>query len=397
MNVLFIWILWVCVLGLVAVFGGLYLALLLLYAATNWARSREIRPADGALPGLTVYLSALNEEDAIEGRLSNIVECVYPRELLEILVFSDGSRDRTAEVARTFASRGDGLRSVRVVEWPENQGKFAAQNAAAGLACFDVLVSTDAESRFERGFLRAIGEAMRAGDVGVVGGELQARVGEEGRSPIARLIAEYRRLENRLRALESDLGVLAKTDASCVAYRKQIWSEIEEFEDLDQVVLFMARASGFRALHSREAVCTELPHTRMAQEFRRRARMTRKALLSTRKRWPLGTALTYPMFSVVYFAHKLLRYFSPFLWVGALVSTTALARSYASMQVCAWLMWGLVGAAVIELASRKLAGRGIGLGLPAAFFVSNAGFAWGVLGWVAGDRSGRHRPTRHQQ
>ena len=49
----------------------------------------------------------------------------YPPELLEIIVSSDCSTDRTDEIAAAFADRG-----VRLHRQPERLGKTAGQNAA---------------------------------------------------------------------------------------------------------------------------------------------------------------------------------------------------------------------------------------------------------------------------
>src|SRR5215470_227692 len=57
-------------------------------------------------PLVSVVISAFNEEDSIQARLENLLALDYPREQLEIVVGSDGSTDRTAEIAASFAPRG---------------------------------------------------------------------------------------------------------------------------------------------------------------------------------------------------------------------------------------------------------------------------------------------------
>src|SRR5262245_47471392 len=63
--------------------------------------------ADADLPDVTLLIAAHNEERWIRERLQNALEQNYPRDKVEVLVASDGSRDATVEIARQFAdSRG---------------------------------------------------------------------------------------------------------------------------------------------------------------------------------------------------------------------------------------------------------------------------------------------------
>src|ERR1700694_5050873 len=87
-------------------------------------RPREVRRADFT-PAVTMIVTAYNEERDLAAKLENTLTLDYPRELLEIIVASDCSTDRTDEIARAFAERG-----VRLVRQSQRLGKTAAQNMA---------------------------------------------------------------------------------------------------------------------------------------------------------------------------------------------------------------------------------------------------------------------------
>lgn len=75
-----------------------------------------------ATPELSVVIPAFNEERRLGGTLEKVLAYLEGRRLgFEVLVADDGSRDRTAAVAETFAARG-----VRVLRLPRNRGKGAA-------------------------------------------------------------------------------------------------------------------------------------------------------------------------------------------------------------------------------------------------------------------------------
>ena len=62
-------------------------------------------------PAVSLFISAYDEEKAIVARLENLARLRYPRERLQILLGSDGSSDRTAELARSVGLKGLGCMS----------------------------------------------------------------------------------------------------------------------------------------------------------------------------------------------------------------------------------------------------------------------------------------------
>ena len=52
-------------------------------------------PADDALPPLTLFIAAYNEEDVVDEKMRNCLELDYPTDKLHILWVTDGSNDHT--------------------------------------------------------------------------------------------------------------------------------------------------------------------------------------------------------------------------------------------------------------------------------------------------------------
>ena len=67
--------------------------------------TKTVAVDDGYLPSVAVIVAAYNEEDAIERRVANLRELDYPAELVEIIVTSDASTDRTEELAAAAGAR----------------------------------------------------------------------------------------------------------------------------------------------------------------------------------------------------------------------------------------------------------------------------------------------------
>src|SRR6266403_5797775 len=101
-----------------------YVGYPLLITLIAWLRPRNIQRAHRE-PSVTIIITAYNEERALATKLENTLALDYPRELLEIIVASDCSTDRTDDIVREFSARG-----VRLCRQPDRLGKTAAQNAA---------------------------------------------------------------------------------------------------------------------------------------------------------------------------------------------------------------------------------------------------------------------------
>src|SRR5215831_18584084 len=75
------------------------------------ARARP-RPVDrdDITPSVALIVSAHDEGAVIGRRIENLLELDYPPELLEIVVASDGSTDRTNDIVRDIAGREQRVR-----------------------------------------------------------------------------------------------------------------------------------------------------------------------------------------------------------------------------------------------------------------------------------------------
>src|ERR1700730_15968963 len=84
-----------------AVVGYTWILYPLLLRLLNLLPSRFGGPANSAqVPFASIIIAAHNEQETIAEKLQNCRELEYPQDRLEIVVASDGSTDRTAEIVR---------------------------------------------------------------------------------------------------------------------------------------------------------------------------------------------------------------------------------------------------------------------------------------------------------
>src|SRR5579872_521041 len=111
------WAFWISIVVLAYVHAGYWAILHLL-------PGRRRAPHPASRPAVTLIIPAHNEEKCLAGKLRNALDEIdYPRELLEVIVVSDGSNDGTIEIARSFESRG-----VRILEFEHRRGKASVLN-----------------------------------------------------------------------------------------------------------------------------------------------------------------------------------------------------------------------------------------------------------------------------
>ncbi|MBK1632461.1 hypothetical protein CKO31_17280 [Thiohalocapsa halophila] len=332
---------------------------------------------EASAPAITVYFSALNEEDNVTRRLDNIFETEYDASKIRVIVVSDGSTDRTADRARAYIQSHPG-RSINLVELAETKGPAFAQNLVPSISETEIVVATDADAIFRRDTLVRLVSPFQDARVAVVGAVVIYQ--DPSNSSLGYGYGKYRGIERKLRSWESQLGILVKVDGPCVAYRLSIWQELKPFEALDQVICLWAQLRQLHAVQADDAVCYDWANQTSAQELRQRARMTRKALLSTFHRWGLRETLTHPLFSIALWLHKLVRFFSPALLIMFL--TSALVQWGLNFL---WLLIVLaLGLAPIRQARKALY----------AFGLAQVSFALGLWSWAMGDKTGAYAPTR---
>src|SRR3954468_15351928 len=193
---------WVCAGLLAYTHVGYPLVLALL------ARGRRVPPAIelGQLPAVSLIVAAHDEEQVIAAKVANALALDYPRELLEVIVASDGSTDRTAQVAREAGADV-------VLDLPR-AGKVPAQNAAAEAATGRLLAFSDANATWEQRALLELVAPFGDQRVAYVCG--QARLLDQGGSNQE---GAYWRLELAIRANESALAGVTGGNGAIYAVR----------------------------------------------------------------------------------------------------------------------------------------------------------------------------------
>jgi cellulose synthase/poly-beta-1,6-N-acetylglucosamine synthase-like glycosyltransferase len=291
-------------------------------------------PEPGELPSVSLIVAAYDEEEVIESKIANARALDYPADRLQIVVASDGSSDRTAELAR---SAGADL----VLELPRG-GKVAALNAAVKVATGEALAFSDANSYWRPGALRRL--VARLGDprVGYVCGQVRFEGGEGGNQE-----GIYWRYEMAVRSMETRLAGITAGNGGIYAVRREAYIELDPSRGQDIGFPFELTKRGWRAVYEPSAVAEEKMAPTVEGEFRRKRRMMR-GLWDVMLKWGMLDPRGYgPAYALEIYSHRLLRYLTPWLHLIALAANVALIGQGWVYTVTLALQAGLLVSALL--------------------------------------------------
>jgi cellulose synthase/poly-beta-1,6-N-acetylglucosamine synthase-like glycosyltransferase len=320
-----------CLAGIVYVIAGYPLLL-------RWSAARKAIPVakQPQLRSISILIAVHNGDKFLGDKLDSVVNADYPPELRETYVLSDGSTDRTAEIARSYADRG-----VQLLELPKG-GKPAALNAGIARAKGEILILTDVRQVLERNSLREMVANFADPTIGVVSGDLPTREGIDAEESST---SHYWRYE---RAIRKNLGKLGSTFGATgpfYAIRRELAPAMPPDTLLDDMyVPLAAHFRGYRLVVDEDARAIEYPFS-VQTEFRRKLRtlagnyqimMKYPALLSWKNRM---------LFHFV--SYKIGRLALPWLFVGLFITSFGLPQPWGAILVL--LQAILYGLAAIDL------------------------------------------------
>ena len=233
-------------------------------------------PTDNALPPLTLFIAAYNEEDVVDEKMRNCLELDYPADKLRILWVTDGSNDRTNERLSRWPQ-------ATVLHQPQRQGKTAALNRGIHFVGTPLVVFTDANTHLNRKALREIVHAFTDPKVGCVAGEKRIAV------------------QNKDNATSGGEGLFA--------VRRELFEEMQTDTLLDDFTLSLHIVmQGHTIAYCANAYAVESGSADMREEEKRKVRIAAGGLQSIWRLRPLLNPFRYGTFCFQYISHRVLRW-----------------------------------------------------------------------------------------
>lgn len=290
---------------------------LILYVIYNFKRRPPVSDIQHQ-PGVSIIISAYNEENIIEEKIKNILEINYPKEKIEVLIGLDGCSDNTPEILKKYYGN-----FLHVIEFPNRRGKAAVLNDLVELAKSDIIVFSDANTIYESDAIENLVRHFHDPAIGGVCGKLELlphnkNIGSMGESM-------YWRYENMLKLMEGTINTTIGATGAIYAIRKSLYRNLPVHKIVtdDFLIPLHVVSQGQRVIFDHNAIGYEKTAENIQKEYSRKVRIgvANFVGLSEIKH------LLKPRWKFIAFAlwsHKIIRWFVPFLMLLILISNLGL-------------------------------------------------------------------------
>lgn len=319
------------------------------YLLLLWLQARVHRKAillAEITPSVSIIIAARNEEGHLPAKLQNLRDTEYPGGQLQIVIASDGSNDRTAQILH------ENEPDIIPVILPQSQGKAQALNEAVKRANGDILVFQDARQIVEPRAVAELVSCFADPDVGAVSGEL---VLEE--SPSASSLdglGIYWKIEKEVRKLESATGSVVGVTGAIYAVRRELYSPMPAGTILDDVFVPMNVARmGKRVVFQPLAIAHDRLFSEKGKEFSRKIRtLTGNYQLLWLEPWLLS-----PVNPLLFrfISHKVLRLMVPLMLIAMLLACALSDGGFYKIALLLQLLfYGLAAIGTLSPSAKKV-------------------------------------------
>lgn len=364
---------WLSVAIVIYAYAGYPCALL----ALTLFRDRPVKKAR-ITPRVSFVIAAHNEEHRIAEKIANTLRQDYPAHLMEIIVASDCSTDRTDDIVRSFGRR------VWLVRARERRGKEAAQQLAVRAAMGKVLIFSDCATALAPEAVSTIVQNFADPSVGCVSSidrlvDAQGQASGEG---------AYVRYEMWLRALETRVNTLVGLSGSFFAARQNVCRRWAADRQSDFTTLLNAIDLGLRGVLDTDSVGYYRNIADDRREFHRKVRTVVRGIAVLHSNARMLNPFRYGMFAWQLTSHKVCRWLVPFGMIGALVSNAFLIDQSPFYAVTFSVQAAFYAAAIGGWAGAH------SMRIPMFFVAANLGVLAAWLRYAKGERMASWSPSQ---
>lgn len=321
-------------------------------------------------PRVSVLIPVYNAKSYVRKKLESLVQQDYPKDKLEILVYSDASTDGSDEEVLAFEGQG-----VTLFRGEKRLGKPTALNVLKPRATGEILVLTDIRQPLSKNSIRDLVSHFTDPSVGCVSGNLELAGGTGA--------GFYWKYENFIRKQEARFRGMVGVTGPLYAIRASDLGEVPTDVILDDMFIpLRLRLRGKKLLLEESAVALDDAF----EDDREKGRKVR-TLAGNFQLFEMLPGLLSPTQNPIFletFSHKLLRLAGPVLLGGLAAGTlhgAFFGRTFVERTAMRALLAGEVGFTVLALLGPKAGAPGK---LARTFVVLNTAAVEGFVRYIRG-------------
>jgi len=288
------------------------------------------------LQPVTLIIPAYNESPVLLEKIQNTLDLDYPRQLLTVIVVTDGSDDGSERSIGQF-------QGFIHLHDPVRKGKFAAIKRAMSKVNTPIVIFSDANALLNRESIDRIVKHYADPGVGAVAGEKKI-VDVYHRSGVGEAEGFYWKYESFMKRLDAGFNTVVGAAGELFSIRTALFKEWNDEIILDDFWLSMnCSLSGYRIAYEAGAYAVEMPSASLQEEEKRKVRIAAGSYQAIALLKECLNFFKHPQLAFQYFSRRLLRWvFCPWFILGLFISNFLIAIEDEWMTVYDWLFYGQV-------------------------------------------------------
>lgn len=281
-------------------------------------------------PGLTFLITAYNEEKRIKEKLVDTLNLDYPNNKLEIIVVSDASDDKTDEIVKEFIDKG-----VKLFRVEGRVGKTEVQNQAVKIAQGEIVIFSDATTKYVKSAIRNIVRNYADPTVGAVSGRY--RYINPNKTQVGTGTIAFWDYENFIKSNQTKIKTITGCCGCIYSVRKDLYVALPRDIISDLVEPLKILEKGYRIVFEPDALAYETTCEKSNEEFKMRVRVISRGMRGIIYMKKLLNPLKYGFVSFQLFSHKVLRWMVPLFAIMLYLTTIFLINKNHFYFIFFWL------------------------------------------------------------
>lgn len=352
---------------------------LLLLLCHPFLRRSASQPDEHYCPTVSIILAAYNEEDCLAAKLDNCLALEYPADKLQILVGSDGSDDRTCEIAAEYRSRG-----VELHDYQQRRGKMATVNRLVEQASGEICVFSDISELFDSDAVLKLVRHFADSSIGAVTGNHLYDAEKTGMGMGTRFYWKFQRF---CQSIESRLLTICMCDGTIYAVRNSWYPPPPDNTINDDVAVPLGIIrGGKRVIFEPQAVARGKVLSQTRRFFRQKIR-SQSGKYQNFFQFPRMLFPWHLRRFWIYISHSVMPVLCAWFLLLALVTNVLLAFSFPLYRVLLIAQGIFYGLALLGFVANRFKWYLPGTAIPFYFVTANVGSLCGFFAYLFGVQS----------